>query len=77
MDLRLVGEEERDPRDGLRRIVKGGLGDELGAEEAREDLFVGGEPGQRIRWRQGLPFRLRWRLAWGHLDFPEHPPPVR
>ena len=39
-DLRLIDEEEREPGDGVRRVVNGGLVDELGAEEAREDPRV-------------------------------------
>jgi hypothetical protein len=46
-DLRLVGEPEREPGDGERRVVDEGVVDALGPEEAREDAAVGGEAGER------------------------------
>ena len=46
-DLRLVGELEREPGDGERRLVDEGVVDALVAEESREDAPVGGESGER------------------------------
>jgi hypothetical protein len=46
-DLRLVGEPEREPGDGERRLVDEGVVDALVAEEAREDAAVGCEAGER------------------------------
>jgi hypothetical protein len=45
-DLRLVGEPEREPGDGERRVVDEGVVDALGSEEPGEDAAVGGEAGE-------------------------------
>ena len=45
--MSLVGEAEREPGDGERRVVYEGVVDALVAEEAGEDAAVGGEAGER------------------------------